>query len=601
MLRVWLPLTKDLRNQGLSDITLTNNGATYSTTDGKLGGCYNFDGTNDYINIVCQDFPSIFAGKFSIAFWVYSNDDGTRSVYFGNYGLSGSGDWFNLEKHTANEIRFWWNNGNPDKRFNNTKILISDGWIHFAITKNDGIVKTYLNGQLIETYTNENLSTAIPSTATTFRIGGDYRVTGDLMFNGKMNDFRIYDHALSPMEVKQISQGLVLHYPLDNNGFGNENLLSNDKSNWGKYTCSSGVYGGSNSRFAPYQITIPILSSTKYICHITDYLELGQQFYIGVHQLSSDLTFLNDSGWKTVPYTFTSLSNATYVRLTFRDALNNNTNIQTYLDNIGEKILIKFEKGDKATPWCPNSSDALATTMGMNDGIEYDCSGFENNGEYYAYDSNGSISYTSDTPKYHVSTHIASANPSTSAASGTRYLYGHCSLINPTQMSVTFWLKPIEYGYRNNMGQGFFCTTNYEYGNTNVGADYQDSAMNHRDSAANINTSASTSQCLPYLEAIYNEWHHYAITFDGQTGKTYKDGVQIDSKQFADPTTLDSFIGVIVGFSKAGGAWRRNNAYYSDFRVYATALSADDILSLYQNSAYIDSSGNVYGAVHEEV
>lgn len=40
-LRVWLPLTKDLRNQGLDDVTVTNNGATFSSA-GKLGGCYTF-------------------------------------------------------------------------------------------------------------------------------------------------------------------------------------------------------------------------------------------------------------------------------------------------------------------------------------------------------------------------------------------------------------------------------------------------------------------------------------------------------------------------------------------------------------------------------
>ena len=45
--------------------------------------------------------------------------------------------------------------------------------------------------------------------------------TGDLHYEGKMNDFRIYDHSLSPMEVKQISQGLILHYPLNNNNINN--------------------------------------------------------------------------------------------------------------------------------------------------------------------------------------------------------------------------------------------------------------------------------------------------------------------------------------------------------------------------------------------
>ena len=47
-LQVWLPLTKDLRNQGINGATVINNGATYSSTGGKLGGCYNF--ANNYFN-----------------------------------------------------------------------------------------------------------------------------------------------------------------------------------------------------------------------------------------------------------------------------------------------------------------------------------------------------------------------------------------------------------------------------------------------------------------------------------------------------------------------------------------------------------------------
>ena len=35
-LQVWLPLTKDLRNQGLINTTVTNDGATFNST-GKLG------------------------------------------------------------------------------------------------------------------------------------------------------------------------------------------------------------------------------------------------------------------------------------------------------------------------------------------------------------------------------------------------------------------------------------------------------------------------------------------------------------------------------------------------------------------------------------
>lgn len=47
-LQVWLPLNKEgnFYNQGLSNIIVTNSGATYNT-NGKIGGCYTFgDGTS---------------------------------------------------------------------------------------------------------------------------------------------------------------------------------------------------------------------------------------------------------------------------------------------------------------------------------------------------------------------------------------------------------------------------------------------------------------------------------------------------------------------------------------------------------------------------
>lgn len=164
-------------------------------------------------------------------------------------------------------------------------------------------------------------------------------------------------------------------------------------------------------------------------------------------------------------------------------------------------------------------------------------------------------------------------------------------------MSVAFWLKPITGGYGGSTGQGYFCTTNYEYGNVLVGYDYQSSAMNHRDSYVNMNDSTSTTQCNVIFSPTIGEWHHYVYTYDGQVGRGYKDGVQTATAQFNTAKTLDSFIGVVIGVSKAGGVWRRNDACYSDFRIYATALSAEDVLSLYQNEAVIESDGTIRGKI----
>jgi len=48
----------------------------------------------------------------------------------------------------------------------------------------------------------------------TFWIGADAR-TGATRLKGKMNDFRVYDHALSAKEIEEIARGLVVHYKLD--------------------------------------------------------------------------------------------------------------------------------------------------------------------------------------------------------------------------------------------------------------------------------------------------------------------------------------------------------------------------------------------------
>jgi len=52
--------------------------------------------------------------------------------------------------------------------------------------------------------------------------------------------------------------------------------------------------------------------------------------------------------------------------------------------------------------------------------------------------------------------------------------------------------------------------------------------------------------------------------------------------------------GAVIGFSRAGGVWRSNKTYFSDFRIYATALTATQVAELYNTSMSIDSSGNIH-------
>ena len=155
-----------------------------------------FDGTSSYINIVSGVFPAIFSGSFTISLWVYNSDSGDRSILFGNYGLT-SGFSLNIEKTTAEKVRFYWN-GSPDVTFANS-VLAVDEFTLLTITRNGNTVKSYINGVLKDTST-ASLSGTVPSTSTNFRIGTDSR-TGATMFKGRMSDFRLYATELSAEDV----------------------------------------------------------------------------------------------------------------------------------------------------------------------------------------------------------------------------------------------------------------------------------------------------------------------------------------------------------------------------------------------------------------
>lgn len=158
-----------------------------------------FDGTTSAIQIVNPNiFPSVLNSDFTISMWIYNNDAGGRSIFFGNWGLTGG--YFNIEKKTDEKVRFYWS-GKPDLTLNNCTLTAS-AWSHLVITRSGNTVKGYVNGILKDTSTTI-LQDSIPTGATTFRIGRDNR-SDSTMFKGNISDFRIYATTLSDEDVLEL-------------------------------------------------------------------------------------------------------------------------------------------------------------------------------------------------------------------------------------------------------------------------------------------------------------------------------------------------------------------------------------------------------------
>lgn len=589
-LQVWLPLTKDLRQQGLSNVTVTNNGATYSATGGKLGGCYNF--TNQNIVVPSTSFKGEFTNnQASLAAWVKvttSHSAYAQALVLGTQGTSWNNILFGIDINGSGTPIA---NASTGSAYTNLSFgtAIKDGvWHHIVYTYNAGTMKVYLDGVQKATTTTSN--TPAWTSSTNLYIGGN--TGGEKFQNGDgMNDVRVYNHCLSPMEVKELAKGLVLHYPLNRQGWGQENLLARYVVP-GQGAPTSTASGGRTTWLGDYAITIPATENadTYFRLFMTEQLVSGQIYTISCQasglisgtyynfpmfaQNNSSMGYLsiNHNGLCTMTFTMTWTGTQTAAT-----GANGETVYVNFLDDITRTIAtgqgpitlthFKLEKGSVATPWCPNSSDTLATTMGLNSTIEYDCSGFCNNGTWH-----GTHTNTSDTPKYAVST--------TATGSGTTYLEG--PVLPAEAKTVALWIKNTS---KSSNGAIF----NDKTSGLQIGLLNSLLYMNSKASTAGFTTT----------HWVNEEWNHVvAINNDG-TRSLYVNG---------QPETQSGASNYYIHNADNCWLWNRsyNNSYpftgsLCDLRIYATALSASDVKSLYQNSAYIDSSGNVYGAVHTEV
>lgn len=568
-LQVWLPLTKDLHNQGLANVSITNNGATYSSTGGKLGGCYSFDGSNDNLAYT----PNVDGLEtFSIALWLCPTTS------------TPTGAFFSLERDTYWQVTF--NGVNVGIRddsigWNGTRKNYSSGtytaniWTHLAVTYNKGILKIYRDGNLLSTNTvgGTKLNTGINNA----RVGS--AVQDGYYYAGKINDVRFYNHCLSEKEIKKISRGLILHYPLNKRGLGNENLLANTDFNGTskKYTLTSGSEGGFT-----YTPTETIVANTEYIVSCRLRGNANMNLYKLCTGGNEALNWINRSQLSTTEYrpfsiVFTYPSNKTLNQIYIC------TRYGTASSQVGdwfeiEPYSLKLEIGNKVTPWCPNTSDTLYSSMNLNSSTIYDYSGFNNNGEI-----TGTLGVNSDSPKY---------NCSTSFPSGANFIRaGRGAMVNDS-ITVNLWAK------WSTWGNPISCTEgggwNFENGSSSIRFPVYVSGVGYKLAESGVAPGT-----------LANQWHMLTGTFDKTNVKIYIDGILkgITATGSTNGIGYPSNNVIFVAAESAGNnTTPESNAFVgniSDVRIYATALSATDVLSLYQNNAYIDESGQIYGPVRE--
>lgn len=615
MLQVWLPLNGNIKNQGLSNYTIDAvRGSIVYNDSGKIGKCFYAHGVNTLrINNIIPDFYNY--SSYSLCAWFYieaqnTTHSGSAVISAGNWNAQvlnlALGNW-STDHYTT--LRISGTSWSRNYAYN----FFANQWYHVVVSSDGTSTKAYVNGVLINDTAPGFLPTSIEGND--IYIGGASYYSG-MQFFGRINDVRIYDHALSEKEVQEIAKGLVVHYKLDDKYAESTVILSSTISDTA-YNASNGKYGynttsnliktsgifqgkqcikvstredGQTTR--PYAYFSNLFTSNG--TNAPQYKALSFDYFTNVSTVTK-LNFYklgNGSGtvtWKTINNngtftgTYTNSSQSiiiqqnvwNHIELIFKGTTDANAewgycvNGNAYTSNSDLYFLyanIQLEENDHVTGY---KSEYHHNTI-------YDCSGYQNNA------TNVNCTISTDTAKYNVSIAQKSGQYIRSLGRPNNFLPHDAITVN-LWMKCTTWGNPIS--CTESGGFNFEANGNYIYFPIHI-------THSSGTSYAGARTSITRASLL-------NDWHMITGVYDGTNTIIYVDGEESgrNTTKYSGVIHYQNnylFIGAEAQGDNTTPADSSYTGNISDVRIYATALSAAAIKDLYETSAEIDKNGNFY-------
>ncbi len=206
----WTFNGKDLTTTTADDVSGNGNHGTLTNgpvpAQGKVGQALEFDGVNDYM-LINQANVLSGATDFTVNLWAQVTDWGENLIFidllshpspFAHQLMFGTYD------NTNGRLKVFLPN---DALYSFTTVMTNTDWAMYTLRRSGSTLYLYENGALVESISG-NL-TAIGNTPVTSGIyyGQVVGVSFDgssYNFDGKMDEFRLYDRALTTTEIERL-------------------------------------------------------------------------------------------------------------------------------------------------------------------------------------------------------------------------------------------------------------------------------------------------------------------------------------------------------------------------------------------------------------
>lgn len=182
---------------------------TPAYVDGVVGQAIQLNGTSSYVTLPAEHPMSDYEA-ITISTWVKWNGGSNWQRIF-DFG-KGTSNYMFLTPKRGTLMRFAIINGGSEKVLDTPQLPVGQ-WTHVALTLGGGGATLYVNGEAKAT--NSNVAIKPSDFAPNLNYIGKSQFASDPLFNGLIDEFSIYDYALSAAEIERVYKGTqfysVLH------------------------------------------------------------------------------------------------------------------------------------------------------------------------------------------------------------------------------------------------------------------------------------------------------------------------------------------------------------------------------------------------------
>lgn len=591
MLKAWYKLDGDGTDSSGNGYDAISTAPIWA--DGKIGKCAEITSADSIFSIsTSHNLDTSLQGNFTISFWLNPKEgfDGQLRG-LASCGVQDTNTMLYLVIRATNRLSFCFFSND----FETTYSPIPGEWVHctFVGDKDNYLQKLYINGKF---HSSRTTTSWLELGSYPFYLGN----YGGSVAKSLLDDFRIYDNALSDKEIKELAKANILHYKFDDfqepteniwsgglviyNGYGVPASLTNTGETFkgaAVYRLAMTVDDAHSSRLSHFQTTlqaygvygscITFLANTKYAASIFwkpvnkfDTVFGGTASNIG--DFTSTPTEQVGGGWNR----YTQIRNGT--------ATENKTGHVFFAFYSPSLALNETIYIDVCAPQIEKDKDyATPFVDGVRTGVIHDYSGYGNDAELAL----------ATTPQWAEDCKIGSGaykfihdNASRICVGG--YDSGIEDIKDTSEFTISLWAKgpynSSDYTYIFHKGISSFIGDSFVYIGTSSNGKIIFSVNGNYPLGTTSTVLSST------------DYQHLVLTYKNGEVNGYCNNILIKSYTTSLTNTTEGAI------SSLGGSYFSNSArafdgYLDDVRIYATALSADDIKELYQTRASLDNKG----------